>query len=86
MLDALAFTPEQFRDCYRQCVADVEPDDFRWEPLDVAALAEVGIFRDDQEAARTSMIPNLPISRCAKADVPDVGAVGKSWARIPTSF
>ena len=77
MLDALAFTPDQFRDGARRCVADVEPDDFRREALNVAALAEVGILRDDEEAACTSMIPNLPISCCAKADVPDVSAVRK---------
>ncbi len=74
LLDALAFTLEQLSDCGGRCVSDIKPDDLGRETLDVAALAEVRILRDDHVALFTRKLPDFLIRCTAQANLPDVRA------------
>jgi hypothetical protein len=72
--------PYQILDRLCRAVPGVQPYDFRRMAPEKAALTEVGIFGDNRQPVRGSVIPNGNIIGIAQADVTNVQRVRKRSA------
>jgi hypothetical protein len=75
-IDPLPLGPEQSRNYSGTSVADVEPDNLWRKSLDVASLAEVGVFGHNGEAFFASVVPDPCVFGAAQANISDVKAIG----------
>jgi hypothetical protein len=81
-IDLSASAPEEGLNGFRGAIAESNPKNLRWMPLQETPLTEVSVFGYDGEAVLGSIGPDRRVFRFAQPDIPNMNAVGETISQL----
>ncbi len=76
-MNVLLVSCDKLNELMSGAVTDTEPDNLGWMTIEQTPLLKIGVLRNDGEAVRTGILPNVLVRKATQPALADVRAVGK---------